>query len=990
MYSRTVLLSEAGYKSDVVEDDHFEANAIYTRDYLDPGGPFDRMFADMGWSGLRFPGGTVTEENFAPGSGIVERLFDVSRPSGLSDDGAPRIVTTPAMFSYAIDKGIAVDFTLPTENYFSDETDEDGFRIPSTFGLYRILDRVDEMVRGDYGHAFIEKFEIGNEFWYKNERQTPEEYGHIVEHLASGMQSLLDLYQAEQADDSAWVMPEISVQSAPGWRPQDNEAIFDQLSLSSRAAIDAVSTHYYPSSYTVATDRQVHFDRLNDWQNLEGVDKELSYYVSEWNMATSTETDTGLAQASGMLETMRVMLERGIDHAAIWGTQYYNLRTRLAELENDPDAPGGKDYSLTPAGEIYRMMSSSIRGLRVLDLDTDSSLRDALDVPADERTADQTEQLVMHAYGGTDKTVIFISSRSGVDIDVTLDTGSLLTDYHHVWAERLGALDDPTTSDLDEGDPLSIYARPYVDILNESTLTATGDLTVTLQPYEIVKFEFSTGTTGVSISGHDQMVDPAADYDDDLHGSAFDDTLSGNIGGDILSGYAGSDALDGGEGNDTLFGGTGDDFLRSGDGTDSLWGEDGADVLIADTGMNDLRGDAGQDQFVVDPNGLTILHDLDIDAGEGLSFRNHYASASDVIDRTAVDGDDLLVSHDSGGSTRLVGLAARLSEFETVLTDFQADSPVDDIVAALNAPVPDGSIPPDPDPVVEEETAFTREDLYDLLSLEDPAEIGALVASLTPEEEAGLIDQVNGNALALSADQQTWASFCDNLSDAAFDRFIDGIDPEILDLRYLRTAADEYANGPDDLNDENGLPICRTFEEVSPEVRVAYYLALSPSELTQLEQYWADLNPDAEALTAAEILHVDLTDVDAEREAILSGESDPAFSIFLKPNSYSTDYLDEQEDEEDTAGAQGFQCFVATCVYGDGHHPDVEFLRLYRDEVLQTGAMGRLFVCFYYKYGPWAAALIKPFPAVKTLIRSCLARWVASRRAGLSEAIRVK
>jgi len=150
MYSRTVLLSEAGYKSDVVEDDHFEANAIYTRDYSDPGGPFDRMFTDLGWSGLRFPGGTVTEENFAPGSGIVERLFDVSRPSGLSDDGAPRIVTTPAMFSYAIDKGIAVDFTLPTDNYFSDETDEDGFRIPSTFGLYRILDRVDEMVRGDY------------------------------------------------------------------------------------------------------------------------------------------------------------------------------------------------------------------------------------------------------------------------------------------------------------------------------------------------------------------------------------------------------------------------------------------------------------------------------------------------------------------------------------------------------------------------------------------------------------------------------------------------------------------------------------------------------------------------------------------------------------------------------------------------------------------------------------------------------------------------
>lgn len=214
-------------------------------------------------------------------------------------------------------------------------------------------------------------------------------------------------------------------------------------------------------------------------------------------------SDTGLVQASGMLEIMRTMIERGVNYAAIWGTQYLKLGSRLAVLENDPDAPGGREYTLTAAGEMYRMMAHDLPGLQLLELDTAPELRSALDVPQDERTPEQAEQLVMHAYGNADTTIVYISSRSDIPIDITVDPAALVPGYHHLWAEVLGVIDDPSTPNVDESDITSRLAEPYIQTLNSSELMESGSISVTLQPYEIIRLEFTSGDDGVEMTGHD-------------------------------------------------------------------------------------------------------------------------------------------------------------------------------------------------------------------------------------------------------------------------------------------------------------------------------------------------------------------------------------------------------------------------------------------------------------------------------------------------------
>lgn len=52
-------------------------------------------------------------------------------------------------------------------------------------------------------------------------------------------------------------------------------------------------------------------------------------------------------------------------------------------------------------------------------------------------------------------------------------------------------------------------------------------------------------------------------------------------------------------------------------------------------------------------------------------------------------------------------------------------------------------------------------------------------------------------------------------------------------------------------------------------------------------------------------------------------------------------------------------CFVATAIYGDPHHPDLDVLRSFRDEVLRSSLFGRAFIYCYYLIGPGLSFLIR-------------------------------
>ena len=54
----------------------------------------------------------------------------------------------------------------------------------------------------------------------------------------------------------------------------------------------------------------------------------------------------------------------------------------------------------------------------------------------------------------------------------------------------------------------------------------------------------------------------------------------------------------------------------------------------------------------------------------------------------------------------------------------------------------------------------------------------------------------------------------------------------------------------------------------------------------------------------------------------------------------------------------GATCFVASVAYDDPNHPDVMFLRGFRDHVLSKSTRGQSFIAWYWKYGPKLARIV--------------------------------
>lgn len=73
-------------------------------------------------------------------------------------------------------------------------------------------------------------------------------------------------------------------------------------------------------------------------------------------------------------------------------------------------------------------------------------------------------------------------------------------------------------------------------------------------------------------------------------------------------------------------------------------------------------------------------------------------------------------------------------------------------------------------------------------------------------------------------------------------------------------------------------------------------------------------------------------------------------------------------------------CFIATAVYQDPYHPDVQALREVRDEYLLTNPAGRAFVSAYYRYSPPVADFIAGHEALRLPLRALFIPVAASAR----------
>ncbi len=926
MSALSFKFNSASVTSGPVSNDFFGMNTLFTRDNLVEGGAYDNFIEKMGTTSLRFPGGTITEQLFSPDNEVSEQFWSRT-PSTDADRGTDIFTNVPRFIEYANSINASVDWVLPSESLLSDERDADGDRIVSDYAVYNLLDRVDALIRGEYGQINVDTFSIGNEYWY-HDRMTSSEYGKLANTLSKGLQRVFDSYRDEQGEDADWNEPDIAIQTSLSYDAAGAQDIIDELDMDARDAIDTVEQHYYIKDYDTASTSTKHFDRMDDFQNAEGFG-DLNYYVSEWNVRLGDDADMGMEAASTLIEMAQSMLEAGVDGASLWGTAYQSLQDRLAALTPDANEPGGWSLSFTPSGEVVRMMSLGLEGTSALDLEFPGQYTNSTDVDGAQ------DQVLLHAFGSEDKMVFFISSRSEHEIDLTLDLNDLVGDYAHVWGQQLSAVDNPDTL-KDEGDATSKDAAAHLQTLSENELTSGTDYHVSLGAYDIVRIEFTYSGVGTTMWGADQMIDPSSDYDDDLEGTSWNDTISGNLGDDILRGRGGDDIINGGEGNDIIYGGDGNDILFTGEGNDTVYGGRGEDIFVAEGGSNLIKPVEGISHIIASTEGDTTIDGFDIARGDTLSFMRAYASAEDAMEFASVQGDDLVFSHEDGGHTVILGGAGSIDAIASSFSDFSDD--------AFVAPVLDDLLGTEDNDTAASLAVEINADpeVARLLLDGEPQDITDYIESLEPGAAQDFINSLNVDALASIIDADNMAALMNALDSDALGDFLDAVNPDTL-LFQLAMIGDDV----DDMLD--------AFDS---DVLDVYLDRLAETDFATTPQ----------SMKADELRFIG--------EALVNdGHSlDDAYHRALEEAE------DEEADADEAQSITGAECFVATAAYADGNHPDVEYLRNVRDHVLVHSAMGRAFIWTYWRVGPYLARGLMPFPRARGFARGALAKMIGALR----------
>lgn len=571
MPALNIALPKTGQIGETISSAMFGGNFLFDRDRVGANGTFDDVADNLGVTNLRYPGGSITED-----------YFDIENPNNTTttDSNGNVVVLMPLdeFMAYAGSAGNSVTIVIPTRDFLSNDTDGSGVRFENV-DVAAITRFIKDVMAGVYGDADISAFEIGNEFSGSGQ-MTATEYGRVASALTRHIDTAIEEFITENQPQDGWVEPSIAVQ-APFFSQVENQDILDQFSSFELTKVDAVTAHFYAEgAYSRITDEyNPKFNNLDTWQ--QATQQNIDYFVTEWNAKSPQSLDDGLRQASVMLEMMQRMIVEGVDAANVWPLQQNN-ETSLSNAEGVT--------TLTAAGQAFRWMSQSLIGTNLLDITPPNTNVD------------------IHAFQGADRVIVFISSRTLSQTSIDLDFAALIPNYTHVFGQNLSVLDDVSTS-LNEGDPEDHRALSYVTTFNQGDLTNGNNLSFNLGAYEVMRLEFTTGATGVEISGHDQTINnPIANYDDNIVGSSFADTLFGFSGNDTLFGGDGFDILSGGGGNDFIYGGaavsdlrdhifagSGDDFVDGGFGNDLIFGQDGDDTLLGNNGADTLNGQDGND-----------------------------------------------------------------------------------------------------------------------------------------------------------------------------------------------------------------------------------------------------------------------------------------------------------------------------------------------------------------------------------------------------------
>lgn len=399
--------------------------------------------------------------------------------------------------------------------------------------------------------------------------------------------------------------------------------------------------------------------------------------------------------------------------------------------------------------------------------------------------------------------------------------------------------------------------------------------------------------------------------------------VAGNNGADILNGSAGDDYIWGGDGADELSGGAGNDLMNGGEGYDVLRGGAGDDMMAGGIDQDKLYGGDGND-IAYGGSGRDEVHG---DAGNDNLYGN---SENDLVDGGAGDdllyggrGDDVLVG--GAGSDRLFGgdgndvLIAGSAGQGHATPPFPMEAGTDEIS--------------EPDAAWDHNTLIAGngdDRLYAASEASNTLTGGDGRDHFIAAENS----EIRITDFVLGTDKLDISGLVDPQTDLASLFAVEGRNDgtDILDLHMRLPDGGHFVFdglGETNLRDFTGS-IINNPTAPNPEDHIHDWHEAGPPDLGAPHRPHDDHPP-----------HED---------------KDPK---------------DPKDDPKDGDG-EGGSCFIATASYGNAAHPDVAWLRAFRDEVLLPHPIGRAFIRFYWQVGPLMAKLVRHDGASGRMMRRAL------------------
>lgn len=664
---------------------------------------FIRAVRDFNVTDLRFPGGTA------------ELLNDI-----LAETTANRLSPQTANFlnwvraENANGAELTVTLGIPTKRVITYD---------EVYNFARIVAR-------DYADV-VKAVEIGNEYSIGDDTITETVYGQRADIAARALDAgfkASGLFGDNQPDivlQMAEIFGKGSTYNGTSDHLAANTDLVSHLSTPAIAAIDAVVNHYYyveehmfsedfadPSdSASVNRETRFLFNKLDAfdtaWAKVAG-DKELDFYMTEWNVNRLNYDQHGQKAASVLLKQMSYMLDMGVDVAHFWPVQH-KTGSAIAGNSAGPFQP-------TPGGALFSLMSDSLVDkndpMAVLDL---SSLEAQLAMY-------MTSGFALNAFQNDAKTVVYVSSRSAQDIDFTLDVRALasqingysaaIVGYDRVSANGLSEMGDEnglnrtakrsiseneyeklkTLAFFDEtnrnhidisesangmtryktylptfADIIPLVANPkgiedyyfasesdvsgQIEYLSQAQLGSPQALEFTLNPYEVIEITLTHMAPVVKTPKTAPQAPVATDVYADANGSV---DLPQNAVLQLFSAPISaplpmlniSKATTYSNGADRIYADDADNFISSGAGNDLINGYDGNDTLLGGDGDDIINGAKGDDYI----NGGAGMDELRGGAGaDTFVFDAKGQAGCDVIVDFNPDEDTLAFLNVSAG-----------------------------------------------------------------------------------------------------------------------------------------------------------------------------------------------------------------------------------------------------------------------------------------------------------------------------------------------------